>query len=499
MKILWIEDFGPPLSRSEVIEEMFSEFFSEIDLGDEYREEHTDTARRLSSLFAQHTLHEICVCESYLEWKEVDAQHRGDFDIVLIDINLGSCPTPDDERPHEMDNTEFDKRAGFYIYHQLIKRGFPDSDIAFFTAEGQSVKEFSRYCGNILLEKPAHCFQKDSAHFEQLRRWLSEKAGQQSLIMRRGVVEGCRLMRERIEAMDTSELGPRLIFYKTIPGKLKDGPEALRRDSVDYLTRLERFFLPYHNYDDAEFRRLFTKELAAQWEESWGTFIRAKEAPHFGTWLENQFHKVTQVQMKTLRNWSSHRQLSSDLTAREVAYFFMLAMRALVETDLSEVFRYEEILSTLFKTVSDLELKRLMNSGFEFRLERSYEDLKALHADVLRHVDEPCWEKTRSVRYERRIENYFLAIFRETGEAAKCLKNDSRRYHLSRIREASLGLFYQSFWHGLFPMEIKTTYYANLEKIKFDIQPLPPSFISSLGRWIFAESFKEADAAVCGA
>lgn len=496
MKILWIEDFGPPLSRSEHIEQMFSELFTEVDLGNAFLADDADTAGQLSRLFAQHTLHEIYLCESYVEWKKVDARHNGDFDIVLIDINLGSLTTPNDERPHGIDNTEFDKKAGFYIYHQLIKRGFPDSDIAFFTAEGHSVEEFSRYCGDILLEKPAHCFQKDSAHFEHLRGWLSEKAGQQSLILRRGIVEGCRFMKDKLAAIDSSALTSQLIFYKTTRGNLNDGGEALRRDCFEYLTRLERLLLHNQNCDDAEFRRSFTLELAAKWEEGSGEFIRAKGTPKFETWLENQFHKTAQVQMKTLRNWSNHRQLSTDLTARELAFFFMLAMRALVEIDLNEVIKYEEILSTLFKAVSDLELKRLMNSGFEFRLERSYEDLKALHAEVLQHVDEPCWEKMRSVRYERRLENYFLAIFRETGEAAKCLKSDSSQYLLSRIRKASLGLFYQSFWHGLFPMEIKTTYYANLEKIKFDIQPLPPSFISFLGRSIFEESFMKADSAV---
>jgi hypothetical protein len=475
---------------------MFSEFFKEINLRDAFLADDPDTAGQLSGLFSRHTLHEIHLCESYVEWKDVDAQQGGDFDIVLIDINLGTYTTPAEERPDGIDNPKFDEKAGFYIYHQLIRRGFPDGDIAFFTAEGKSVKEFSRYCGDIFLEKPANCFQKDSTHFEQLRLWLSEKAVQQSLILRRGVINGCRFIKQEIEAMDTSELGSRLIFYKTIPGKLKDDSEALRRDSVDYLTRLERLFLPHQSHDEAERRRLFTKELAAPWEESWGGFIRAKEAPHFETWLESRFHNAAQVEMKMLRNWSSHRLLARDLSAREVAYYFMLAMRAFVEMDLSEVFRYEEILSTLFKKISDLELKRLMNSGFEFRLERSYEHLKALHADVLRHVDQSCWEKMPSVRYERRLENYFLAILRETGEAARCLKSDNSKYYLGRIREASLGLFYQSFWHGLSPMEIKTTYYANLEKIKFDIQPIPPSFISFLGRSIFEESFEEVDAAV---
>lgn len=496
MKILWIEDFDDRLARSALVEEMFCDLFTGIKLDEEYHEEDTDIAGQLTKLFAKYTLHEIYVCKSYVEWTEVDAQHGGDFDIALIDINLGSYTTPNHQRPRGMNSSDFDNNAGFYIYHQLIRRGFPDNNIAFFTAQGQSLKEFSRYCADIFLDGPTHCFQKSAGQFKLLRHWLSEKAAQPSLILRRGVIEGCHFMTEAIGSLDSSELKSRLIFYKTIPGKLNDSPEALRRDSFDYLARLRRLFLVPLDYDDRDFRQQFTKELAGQWDESWGFFLRAKEAPQFREWLENQFHKAAQVQLKTLRNWSNHRQLSFDLTAKELGYFFMLAMRALIETDLNTVFRYEEILSSLFNKISDLELTRQMNSGLELRLEESYEQLKALHAEVLRHVDQSAKERLGPVNHERRMENYFLAILRETGEASKWLKGTSRKYCLSRIRKASIRLFYEGFWHGLFPMEITTTYYANLQRIRFDLRPLPPSFISFLGRSILAECFEKPDVTV---
>jgi hypothetical protein len=377
----------------------------------------------------------------------------------------------------------------------MIKRGFPDDNIAFFTAEGQSLKEFSLFCGDIFLDKPAHCFQKNQANFKQLRRWLAEKTSQQSLVLRRGVIEGCRFVKGKIAAIESSSLENRLIFYKTLAGNTTGDAEALRRDSIDYLSRLERYFRAYRSYDNRDLTNLFIRELAAKWEESRGFFIRSKTAPQFGARLEEQFHRTVQFQMKMLRNWSSHHLLSPHPGAKETAYFFILAMRALIATELNEVFRYEEILSTLFEQISELELKRRMNSDFELRLEESYEKLKALHAEISRHVDDSSRERMGQLNHDRRMENYFLAIFRETGEAAKWLKNDSRLYCLSRIRQCSIDLFYQSFWHGLFPMEIKTTYYANLQKIKFYTQPLAPSFVSFLGRTIFEECFKDADTA----
>lgn len=492
MKILWIEDFGGKLAPSKVVVEMFEEFFQGVELKDAYVEDDPDVAAQLRGLFGRHTLHEIHVCKSYVEWKKVDEQHAGDFDIALIDINLGSEPTSRDEMPDGINSPDFDNRAGFYIYHQLIRRGFPDDNIAFFTGEGQSLKEFAGYCGDIFLEKPAHCFEKNPAHFKQLRRWLAEKAAQPALILRRGAIDGCRFMKERVQAIETQNLEARLVFYKTTVRNIKADPETYRRETIDYLTRLERFFLPQQNYDRADFLSLFTKELVAKWgEESKGHFIRAKEPPRFKTWLEEQFHKTSQFQMKTLRNWSYHGQLSADLTAKEVAYFFMLAMRSWVASDLNEILRYEELLSNLFTKLPEAELNRLVNSGLEFYLERSYEQLRALHTELLRQIRVSPEERRVSNGLSRRVDNYFLALFRELSEALEWLDPGAFEFYQRRIKEASLGLFYQSFWHGLFPLQIKTTFYANLQSVKFNVEPLPEAFLSFLGRSIFKECFEE--------
>jgi hypothetical protein len=176
MKILWVEDFGQKTGPSTIVDEVFSEILSEASLSDEYDETNTDVAGQLSALFGKYTLHEVHLCRSYLEWKETDEQHGGDFDIALIDINLESYKTPKRDRPPGIHGSDFDKRAGFYIYHQLIKRGFPDDNIAFFTAEGKSLKEFSEYCGDILLDPPKYCFEKSLVFYEPLRRWLGAEA-----------------------------------------------------------------------------------------------------------------------------------------------------------------------------------------------------------------------------------------------------------------------------------------------------------------------------------
>jgi hypothetical protein len=491
MKILWIEDFGDRFSRSEFIEEMFGELFKDIDLSEHYNEEDTDTAGQLSRLFAEHSLHEIHVCKSYVDWKRVDAEHRGDFDIALIDINLGSYPTAGDMQPLGIDSPNFDKHAGFYIYHQLIKRGFPDDNIAFFTAQGTSLKEFTKYCGDIFLDRPAHCFQKNPTQFKQLRRWLAQKAGQQSLILRRGVIEGSRFLKAEIEATDRSELESRLIFFKATPRNVHDDPETFRREALDYLGILERSFLVQQPHENPHFFHLFIWDLAGKWEGSNWRYLRTKGSPRFETRLEERFHTTAHYQMKLLRNWYVHDLLSPELKASDVAYFFMLAMRAWLESDLNEIQKYERILSLLFTEVHDSEIEGQITSELESYLEQSYRQVRVLYTDIMRSIKEPI-----ETRHDG---NHFLATFKGLGELLDVLRKDKveapkgNGYEFLRRRteEQSVRLFYQSYWHGLFPLFLRTALYANLQPLGFNLEPIGESFLAFLGRLTFTEGFIE--------
>src|SRR5205823_6546597 len=116
---------------------------------------------------------------SYVDWKETFGREAGDFDVALIDINLEAYRTPADQLPEGIESAGFDKKAGFHIYHQLLKSGFLDDNIAFFTGEENSLREFSRYCGEILVEKPKNTFEKKQSDFERLRDWLQAKANAQ--------------------------------------------------------------------------------------------------------------------------------------------------------------------------------------------------------------------------------------------------------------------------------------------------------------------------------
>lgn len=503
MKILWVEDFGGKLAASKIAAAVFGELLDQVDLGKILKQGKANVICQLPELFEKHSIHQLFICGSYVDWKRIYAEQAGDFDIVLIDINLEASRTPTDLMPGRIADRDFDKKAGFYIYHQLIKDGFPDDNIAFFTGEAQSLEDFTSYCGEIFLDPPKHCFEKDRLHFEKLRQWTAQKASREDLILRRGIIEGCHSIRDHIESISGEDLESELIVYKAIPGTISSHSEELRRESIEYLSRLERFFLPNQRQNESDLYWLFIKELSAKWEETRWFYLRHKAPAKFDDWLEELFHKTAHFQMKMLRNWSNHRSLSRNLGAKDVAYFFIQAMRAWVKSDLNKPARYEEILTTLFTNLSIPELDRLINSSLAFHLESSYEQLKALHKDVLRLTQEYLDDVRTRFNLNRRIDNYFLALFRELGELLDTLEQNGRNergepidpsvlaYCRRRINDVSVTLFYQSFWHGLFPLQVKTVYYADLQTIRFNIEPLKIPYLSFLGRAIFDECFKD--------
>jgi hypothetical protein len=488
MKILWIEDFGGGLIPSKIVIEMFSRLIPEYYFDLEYLPDE-DVSSQLSELFRKHTLHQVFVCKSYRDWKEVFRQQSGDFDVALIDINLERYKTPSNEMPDGMDISTFDKKAGFHIFHQLIREGFPDDNIAFFTGEENSLKEFTKYCGEILIDRPKNTFEKKPADFERLRDWLSAKASNEHLILRRGVIEGCRLLKNELGKIAITELENRLLFYKTTSIDISHDPEVYRTELIDYFTKLETFFL-LNQHENKRYRYFsFVRELVEKWDISYGYFNRDKESPIFKTKLEDRFYKTLQFQMKRLRNLSVHGQLSNNITERDVAYFFMLAMRSWIQFQITDCFDYEKILSQLFDSITNERMAVEMDSNIERHLEQSYFELRWHYTDIARNLS----ENPTSFAGD----NQFLALFKALGEVPERVEGHHANILKRKIREKSMSLFYQSYWHGLFPMWVKSTYYANLPSVGFNIESIPSdSFLYFLGSLVFKESFKEQKSSV---
>ena len=181
MKILWVEDFGGELEPLQNIIEVFSGLIP-LDIDDLRREfdpDDEDSIGQLVNLIENHTPHELHVCNSYVEWKEVCERQAGDFDVVLVDIDLTSYPTPSDARPEGV-GPKFDEKAGLYIYHQLIKRGVPDRNIALLTGERGMLADFLQHCDEIMLARPKNVFEKTPLQFKALNEWIVQKSRQET-------------------------------------------------------------------------------------------------------------------------------------------------------------------------------------------------------------------------------------------------------------------------------------------------------------------------------
>jgi hypothetical protein len=174
MKVLWVEDGGGNLAIEQVATELFQELLP-IEAFDAIDTDADESVWvQLEQSFKKHSSHQLTACKSYSEWQKAYKSHSDDFDVILIDINLEAYKTPPEQCPIE--NPDFDKKAGLYIYHQLIKNGFLEENIAFLTGEENTLHDFINNLQAALLECPTNVFEKKPDDFIKIRNWLSEKA-----------------------------------------------------------------------------------------------------------------------------------------------------------------------------------------------------------------------------------------------------------------------------------------------------------------------------------
>lgn len=214
MKILWIEDFGGQLSDRHIATELFQGLIP-LEVFDDELGRDKKVNEVLPQLLKKNSLHELYHCHSYLEWMALFEEHQTDFDIVFIDINLTTFPTPKEKRPELYRNNEqFDKKAGFFIYYQLIKNKFPEDDIAFFTVEMSSLEDFLKHCQDAMLDLPKNLYEKKSLDFVKVRDWLENKSKDRKLILRRGITEGCQFIKRYIQDIPLESFEEEVIFTK---------------------------------------------------------------------------------------------------------------------------------------------------------------------------------------------------------------------------------------------------------------------------------------------
>lgn len=471
MKILWIEDFGANSDDLSLSEEVFGNLISVEDF-----DEDEEIPPQLVNAIKSNTLHELYWCKSYMDWKNTYRRHAGDFDVAIIDFNLEKHKTQLKDIPRNLQlNEKFDKQAGFYIYHQLIKSGFPEDNIAFFTAEAGNVRAFHQWCGRILLDPPMHTFEKSINFYKKIRSWLDERIQNEYMTLRRGIIMGCELLMSELKKTPDKELESRLLYYRTTTAPVAEEPELHRLEMKEYFEHVKEFIPLVEQVQENKMYPLFIKELVRYWERSQWSFIRVKGLPlsQTGWKQEDSFYEISQAILKLVRNWSAHDLMTMQPRYCDVAYIFMLTVRAKLQLDYTTVYPHEQLLAKLFNKHQEIEEQGVFYTTLKQFLYESYMkiDNEYKGAKFIANMNNQFFQRVEAC-------GKISDEFKENGLYKETLRN--------KIKDSAMRLLYQTFWHGLFPL-----YYGRTSSIDFntDEKLKPGTFPHFLAELTFAEAF----------
>jgi hypothetical protein len=372
MRILLIEDFG---KREGTIKAYIRDVFGDLlgrDAMPHWKDDDIDLEEEpeeLLNFFKQYSPNhdEAVLCRHYFDFKQVNHNILQDFDVILLDINLSEgvnrqAPVPEGYK-HE--------KGGFYIYHELLRHGFPDNKICFLTGEGDTLGNFKHMCHEMSMPKPSHAFEKGDEGFKAIRNWLETQHSDDYLTLRRGIIEGCRYILSQFEQHPAEMIQ----FAQFLENKQA---EDMVNDMRGYL-KIVQNFLPIRQPDDKQtLYKLFVRTLSHDWEAAQPDnlpkcfqgnrdCIRARNVNYmFGSIL------------KSTRNWITHTTVLDKLSEQEVAFLYLAAMRAMFILP-QETQTYESMLLNLFDKIGKKEMDKKIGShhrGTNLPLATTYLEVK---------------------------------------------------------------------------------------------------------------------------
>ncbi|RKZ35963.1 MAG: hypothetical protein DRQ41_15160 [Gammaproteobacteria bacterium] len=136
----------------------------------------------------------------------------------------------------------------------------------------------------------------------------------------------------------------------------KNRQNVTAQNMRDYLETLQNF-LPRREPDDAkQLYKLFVRTLSHEWEDDFSpdNLQESKFSDKNTFKRQKMFGSI----IKCTRNWTAHTQIFDKLCERDVAFLFIVAMRAMFKlSDKTE--RYENLLLQLTDKLPKQELKTL--------------------------------------------------------------------------------------------------------------------------------------------
>ena len=369
MNVLWLEDFGGGLrSDSATLVNMFRGLLSETVFDDEWDPEADliSSPALLEEFFlAQSPVHKVSLLRHYADFRRQEVDFSLSNDVVVIDINLSRGVPTDTPLPEGFkDAALFHRKAGFFIYNELVRQGFPAENICFLTGERESTfGEFSDHCQQALIPLPI-AFGKDDAGLETFRAWLATRQASVYLRLRRGVIEACQTLKQRIADQPQAPIQFALFL---------EAGDARPVSCMDLLATLEAF-LPAKPPAELELMRrlrLFVRVFAHEWEND----AKPNNIPRAGADRLPFVLRSYGWVMKRTRNWLAHGKALDKMTAEVAAFLFLINTRAMFALPLeAQRFEYQllEIFVSPVATLDEQIIRKQLEGSFA-ALQKSFE------------------------------------------------------------------------------------------------------------------------------
>jgi hypothetical protein len=429
MRILLIEDFGKRQGFEDYIREVFMGLLGEDAIYEHWSDDErnlTEKPSELLNFFQQYSPHhEAVLCRYWSDFENTQKEWHilRDFDVILIDINLSEILEEELQKP--VPKGYLHEKGGFYIYNELIRQGFADDKICFLTGEGDTLGSFLNLCHDNSLPEPLHYFEKRDKGFEGIRNWLESKQSDKYLSLRRGIIEGCHYILSQLESRPATEV---IKFDQFIEQENASDMQA-------YLKILQNFLSIRQPEDKQTQYKLFVRTLVHEWDSAVhpDNLPRCNENDDKDCWQARRLNTTFGWILKNARNWITHSTFLDDLSEPEVAFLFIIAMRAMFKLAPTTE-KYERMLFSLFNAENPDSMADKIGepknylSPVRIFLAETYSELKN-------------------------------KIFAENEKGAKV--NDAFYFNemLNNLQNGKVshdykrGLF-QMFWHGLSPVRL---------------------------------------------
>jgi hypothetical protein len=233
------------------------------------------------------------------------------------------------------------KVAGYQLYVELVMNlGFPQDHILFCSNHGEEMKNIQAAFITAKMQLPQILTKNQT---KELADWIKVRRGNAYTVLRRGIIEGgvhiSQLISKHPEYIQFGE------FIQTDNGSPMR--EVTVKDLQEYLESLQHF-LPLRQPDNPQqLYKLFIRNLAHEWDAAYPDNLPRCDKG------DKNCHQVRTVKytfgwiMKHARNWAAHTTQLDNLSTPEVAFLFIVAMRAMFKlSDTPE--RYETLLLELF-------------------------------------------------------------------------------------------------------------------------------------------------------